>query len=99
MSMSETLPSPDLNAPPRTQWEREHAEFCRMLPQLQTTHPGQYVAVHDGRVVAAGDDELRVLSAAYQKCGYVTLHVGRVTTQPDKVARIPSPRFAQANAS
>lgn len=44
-------------------------------------------------MVAAGDDESKVLSEAYQKCGYVTLHIGRVTTQPDMVARIPSPRL------
>src|SRR5688572_18136392 len=41
-------------------WEREFQAFLRLLPDLLTTHRAQYVAVHNGQVVAAGPDKVQV---------------------------------------
>ena len=70
-------------------WEREYAAFQRLLPELLKTHRGKYVAIHDGEVVESGDDQLSVAERAWERVGYVALHVGLVTEHP-RVERIPS---------
>ena len=57
--MSEVIeyPAPDLDfsSRPETLYERERRAFRELLPEnpLQT-HFGQYVVIHDGKVVASG---------------------------------------------
>lgn len=87
-----TYDAPVVPTRPETKWEREHKAFLRLLPELLSTHRGRYVAIHDGRVVAEGDDRIQVALETYRKHGYHPIHVGLVTTEPEPVARIPSPR-------
>ena len=63
-----------------------------MFPSLLGTHRGQYVAVHDGRVVASGSDEIAVALQAYRDHGYVAIYAGLVSEQAPRIVRIPSPR-------
>lgn len=79
--------------PPPTKFDRECAAFRRMLPDLLRTHRGQYVAVHDGRVVGSGADQIAVARAAYAAFGPVEILVRLVTDEPPRVARILSPRL------
>ncbi len=44
--------------PPRTKWEREYRAFHRLLPQLLATQRGQFVAIHEERVIDSDADEL-----------------------------------------
>lgn len=81
---------PPLRGDPR--WRVERDAFLRMLPSLLATHPGRYVAVHGGAVVAVGDDKIEVALEAYRLVGQVPLHVGLVTTEAPRVVRIASPR-------
>lgn len=76
--------------PPRNKWEREYRAFQALLPELLKTHRGKYVAVHDGQVVASGEDELEVASRVWAKYGYVPIHVDLVTEQPSPPERVPS---------
>jgi hypothetical protein len=89
--MSETviLPAPvlDLNLPPRTKWERECRAFKRLLPELLQSHRGQYVAIHEERVVDCGDDPLAVALRVLSRVGNVDIHVGLVSEQPERVDR------------
>jgi hypothetical protein len=73
--------------PPRTKWEREYQAFQRLLPQLLATHRGQYVAVHNEQVVDSGDDKLALALRVLAKVGNVAIHVGRVTEEPEPLAR------------
>ena len=75
------LPSP-------SKGEREYQAFLRLLPGLLTTHPGQYVAVHDGEVVDADADDIALVRRVHAKVGYVPIHVGLVTDE-SQVVRLP----------
>lgn len=89
-----TLPSPtvDLNPPPSDKWESELQAFTRLLPQLLPTHRGQFVAVHEGRVVETGADKLDVAMRAYGRFGYVPIYVGLVSERPLPPERLPHRR-------
>lgn len=84
-----TLPAPiiELTAPPHTKWEREHQAFQRLLPQLLTTHAGQYVAFHEGKIVDSGGDKLALALRVLAKVGNVAIHVGLVTAEPQPISR------------
>ena len=84
-----TIPTLDLPIPPRNQWEREYRAFLQMLPELLKTHRDRYVAVHEGRVVDDGDDELELASRVWAKYGYVPIHVDLVTDRPRPPERVP----------
>ncbi len=89
MSETITLPPPSVDFPPvpGTKWEREYRAFHRLLPQLMTTYRGQFVAIHDEQVVDSGDDKLALALRVLAKVGNVAIHVGRVTEEPELVAR------------
>ena len=78
-----SLPAPDLS-----KGEREYQAFLRLLPELLATHRGQYVAVHEGRVVDADADDIALVRRVHGRIGYVPIHVGLVTDRPPTV-RIP----------
>jgi len=73
-------------------WERERRAFDRLLPSLLETHPGQYVAIHSGSIIASGSDRITVALQGYQRVGYVPLYVGLVSEAPRRKVRLPSPR-------
>ncbi len=77
-------------APPNPLADEERA-FARLLPELLTTHAGQYVAVFGGQVVGSGADEVTTLKKAYADHGYCPILCQLVTDKP-RVARIPSVR-------
>ena len=78
---------------PRNKWERERAAFLDLLPTFLPDYRGKYVAIHDGAVAAVADDPIAAAMEAYTKHGYVPIHVGLVTDQPQPLIRIPSPRL------
>lgn len=98
MNHIQTHPSPVLDQekmlpamPPA--WEAERRAFARLLPSLLGTHPGRYVAVHGGRVIVEGADQIEVARRAYAQVGYVPVYVGLVSEEPARPVRIPSPRL------
>lgn len=95
MSDVTTLPAPDLSLDDVTHaaWEEERRAFLRLLPTLLATHEGQYVAVYQGCVIAAGPDQVDVAMQAYARAGYVPVYVGLVTAVPPRPVRLPSPRL------
>lgn len=96
MSVTETLPAPAVLPPfaADERWRQERAAFQRLLPKLLEDSVGQFVAIHNGQVVARGADKIEVAQQAYSQCGYVPIYVGLVTTSPPPVVRIPTPRAA-----
>jgi Family of unknown function (DUF5678) len=73
----------------------EHEAFECMLPQLMERFAGRYVAIRDGKVVAVGDSEIDVLTAAHQQCPGKSVYARLVTDQPLLIPRISSPRGAR----
>ncbi|HEY2156277.1 MAG TPA: DUF5678 domain-containing protein [Isosphaeraceae bacterium] len=86
-------PDLSLGEPQDDAWRRDQRAFADMLPSLLATHRGQYVAVHDGKVVASGPALVEVALEAYGRVGYVPVYVDLVTDQLQQPARIPSPRL------
>ena len=94
MNEPEVLPAPVLDLGPKNKWEREREAFYRLLPDLLQTHLDKYVAVHDERVVEAGDDKFAVARSAYGRFGYVPMYVSQVAVRP-RVVHIYSPRLVK----
>ncbi|MFI5457812.1 MAG: hypothetical protein ACHRXM_20420 [Isosphaerales bacterium] len=92
MSSNELLAAPVLPALPEDKWRREQQAFHMLLPERLGTHRGQFVAIHEGRVVESGADKLDVARCSYARFGYVPIFVSRVTDRPLTAIRIRSPR-------
>jgi hypothetical protein len=92
MSSMETLPAPDLALPLVDKWKREQGAFRRLLPELLLSHPGEFVAIHEGRMVESGADKIEVAQRAYARFGYIPIFISRVIAGTPEPARIPSPR-------
>jgi len=94
MNSATILPAPSIESAvtEESPWERERRAFDRLLPALLRTHPGQYVAIHDGTIIASGSDRITVALQGYQRVGYVPLYVGFVSEAPSRKVRLPSPR-------
>ena len=96
----DSLPAPALdvpkvapNPPPEPRdpiLRQEHAAFVQLLPELLKTHYGQFVAMHEGRVVESGSDKIAVIRTAYDRFGYRSIYVHLVTDQPQPLERVPS---------
>lgn len=89
MNETITLPPPVINvsAPSASKWQREHAAFRRLLPQLLATHRGQFVAIHGEQVVESGDEKLALALRVLSRLGNIDIHVGLVTDEPAPIAR------------
>lgn len=73
----------------------EYEAFERLLPELLAAHAGKYAAVRGGVVVAVGDTEIDVLTAAHEQSPGVPVYTRLVTDQPLPVPRLGSPRIAR----
>jgi hypothetical protein len=76
------LPEPALS-----KGEREYRAFLRLLPGLLATHRGQFVAIHEGRVVDSGPERVEVAYRVQQRLGPVPIHVALVSDEPERVYR------------
>jgi hypothetical protein len=68
-------------------WAQEYQAFRRLLPELLRTHRGQFVAVHQGKVMASGPDKVAVALEAFRQVGNVPIHVGLVSEEAEPVVR------------
>lgn len=73
-------------------FEKEVAAFERLRPHLMEQYAGQYVAIHQGKVVASGDKKLEVLQWARKKYGPI-IFVGLVSDEWPRKVRMPSARI------
>lgn len=73
-------------------FREEQAAFRALLPSLLPEYEGRFVAIHEGRLVDSGDDQIEVARRCYARFGYTPIYVGRVSSDPIGRARISSPR-------
>ncbi len=94
MSQTDILPAPVLEPfeHKTDKWEQERSAYWRLLPSLLPQYRDQYVAVHEGRVVDSGTDQVELALRMYQRIGYVPIYVGLVTDEPVRTLRVPTPR-------
>ncbi len=94
MSDTRIHDAPDLSRvmPEDDAWRRDQRAFSELLPSLLAIHRDQYVAVHDGKVVASGPELVELAREAYRLVGYVPVYVGLVSEIVQPPSRIPSPR-------
>lgn len=69
--------------------EREHSAFQEMLPTLLQQFPGQVVAIHQGKVIAVGDQRMDVWQLARQQVDGAPVYVQKVESPP-KIYKMPS---------
>lgn len=94
MIEAEVLPAPEVGVfvAGASKWEQERSAYWRLLPTLVSKYRDQYVAIHEGQVVDSGANQVEVALRAYRRFGYVPIYVGRVSDQPLRTLRVPSPR-------
>jgi len=66
--------------------------YWRLLPTLVSQYRDQYVAIHEGQVVASGTNQVELALRVYRQFGYVPIYVGLVSDEPWRMFRLPSPR-------
>ena len=76
------LPEPEL-----TQFEHERRAYFRLLPDLLSTHRGQYVEIHGEQVVDNGPVRIDVAMRVQRKIGPGDIYVGLVSVEPLRVVR------------
>ena len=82
------MPDVSLTPIPDTKWKRELRAFHVLFPELLERFRDQFVAIHEGKVVGFGTDQIAVGLAAYRQFGAIPILVRRVTLEPPSVARI-----------
>ncbi|MGB0383751.1 MAG: DUF5678 domain-containing protein [Ardenticatenaceae bacterium] len=79
-------------APSQLEFEREVAAFEKLKPMLMKKYEGRVVAIHQGQVVAVGDDKMDVLDMVWEKFGEVPCYIEWVETETPRRVRVPSVR-------
>jgi hypothetical protein len=97
--VSKTTASPTfevvLPLPPEAKWQCEHRAFLHLLPSLLTAYRGQYVAIHEGKVVDSGPELVPLTLRTHQRYGNVPIYIDLVTDEPARSVRISGPRLVQ----
>lgn len=65
-------------SPMERAYKQEKAAFERLHPALRREYEGQYVAVHNGRVVDADPDRLTLVRRFFDRHGDVSVFIGYV---------------------
>lgn len=97
MSERDIIQAPDvtLSTPVQSKWQREHLAFLRLRPELLEKYRGQYVAIHEEKVVDSDPDEIALARRMYQRFGPVPVHAEFISDQLAQPVRIPTPRVVQ----
>ena len=75
-----------------TVWREEEA-FQRLHPQLLETYSGEYVAIHNGKVVDHDSDQVALYRRVSQRVPDRFVLIAKVTPQPTEEYRFRSPRL------
>ena len=67
---------------------RDLTAFHAMLPNLLITNAGEFVAIHNGQVVASGPNEIQVRIAASERYPHTPIPVRFVSATPRPIERI-----------
>ncbi len=82
-----------ISIPP--QFAQEVAAFERLKPELLKKYPRRVVAIHQGQVVAVGDNRMDVLGIVLDKLGSVPCYIEWVEQETPRRVRMPSVRVVR----
>ncbi len=71
-------------------FEREVEAFAAMKSELMRKYAGEYVAIHNGEVVATGEDKFQVSQQVREQLGQVIYYVELVSDDSPRTVRMPS---------
>lgn len=95
--LRQTVPAPELLPIPPAETDtavvRERVAYNRLLPILQQTHAGQFVAIYQGQLVDADPDEAALFARIDDRYPTQFVWLARVTAQPELEITLRSPRF------
>ena len=72
------------------QFKAEVAAFDRQLPELLNKYEGFFVAVHQGKVIASGQDKLALAQEVRDRYGNVVCYIERVIPDAPRKVRMTS---------
>ncbi len=78
------------------EWEKlrlEQEVYASLLPALLKTHEGEYVALHEGAVIATGTSLRELYVQVYTLLDDIPVLFRRVSAEPEPDLRIRSPRL------
>ncbi len=85
-------------SPAMLTFQKEKEAYWQLRDELLKTHLQQWVAIADGKVVAAGDSADDALAMAYQRVGPRPLYINKVGTEETasrkKIRQIESARYS-----
>ena len=91
-ALVQVFPAVHVN-PGREQMEKEQAAFRRQHAQLMVDYPGEYVRLYQGRVVDHDVNQLALVMRINEKYPDEVVLIKQVTTEPDRVLHMRSPRL------
>jgi hypothetical protein len=71
-------------------FEQEVAAFERLNPTLIEQYPGQFVAIHQGQVIATGDEKLVLLEQVREQIGNIVCYIEKASPDSPRTVRILS---------
>ena len=99
MAQQETLPAVELEHDEVSEnaalFEAEKRTFWALRERLLDQYEGEYVAIHQGRVVDHDTDKIKLGLRVYQRFGYRPIYVQLVSRQGLPVKWQVSPRAGQ----
>lgn len=75
-------------------FEQEVAIFEQLKPTLLKQYKDQYVAIHNGEIVANGYDKLALLHQVRKQFGDIICYIEKVAVESPRIVRVPSHRLA-----
>lgn len=93
-ALAEAFPAVYIH-PQRHLMEEEQEAFKAMLPELLNNFESQYVAIHHGKVVDHDSNKIELAARIDQTLPNKIVLIKKVTSEPDKVIQIRSPRFVE----
>jgi hypothetical protein len=66
---------------------RDMNAFHEMFEGLLAKYEGQYVVIHNEKIVSSGPDRTEAILAAYKLLGYVSVYAGHVSRKREPVSR------------
>ncbi len=80
---------PEQEVDAEADYRREQRAFLRLLPDLLRTHPGLFVAIHDGKAVMLNRSDVELARTFFRQYGDVSVYIGFIGDEPPALQVVP----------
>ena len=84
--------------PNRAAMLQEQAAYQAMLPELLNIYKDQYIAVYHGEVIDHDADRTALITRLDNAYPDEIMLIKQVTSKPDRILRVPSPRLVRSKS-